>query len=127
MINSFSFFIVVEHTHIQILGLLYLFFAFAGLGTMVTIFPTICVKAFGSDVGSKIYPIIYLCFSTASLTAYLIYSYVASIESMFYIFGCMTIIGLATNVFFNPSPSWHAAILESEEKKSQEMNTSTTA
>ena len=56
IISSLSFYSVVNGTKSTTIGIVYLFFAFAGLGTMVTIFPTICVKTFGSNVGSKLYP-----------------------------------------------------------------------
>ena len=115
-INALTFNTVVGETGNTILGLAYLFLGFAGLGTMVTIFPTICIKAFGSDVGPKIYPIIYLCFSSASLTSYLIYSYVPKVETMFYIFGSLAFLGLLVSIFFNAEPSWHKAMVEEAEK-----------
>lgn len=114
-LNALTFTPVVEETKITSVGIAYLFFAFAGLGTMVTIFPTISVKAFGSNVGSRIYPMMYLCFSTASLSAYLVYTYVEDKRIMFYIFGGIAVVGLITNVFFNPEPSWTWAMVKEAE------------
>lgn len=114
--SSLSFYSVVNGTQSTAVGIGYLFFSFAGLGTMVTIFPTICVKTFGSDVGSKIYPVIYLCFSIASLTAYTISSYVSEVQTIFYIFGGFAFIGLMTAIGFNPQPSWHKEIMAYEEE-----------
>lgn len=119
--SSFSFYSTVPTTGSPIIGSIYLFFAFAGLGTMVTIFPTICVKAFGSDVGSKLYPCIYLCFSFSNLTCYLITSYVTDFETMFYIFGGFAVVGLLTAVLFNPEPSWHEAMVKQAQLDYEEI------
>ena len=110
--TSFTFDLVVMKPKNQILGLVYLFLAFAGLGTTVTIFPTICVKVFGSEVGAKLYPCIYVCFSIASLASYLIYSLLSDPVQMFYIFGGFAILGLIVSIFFDPEPSWTAAIIK---------------
>jgi hypothetical protein len=114
--SSLSFYSVVNGTQSTAVGIGYLFFSFAGLGTMVTIFPTICVKTFGSDVGSKIYPVVYLCFSIASLTAYTISSYMSEVQTIFYIFGGIAFIGLMTAIVFNPQPSSHKEIMAYEEE-----------
>jgi hypothetical protein len=37
------------------------------LGAHITLFPTITSKMFGVEVGSKIYPFVFQCFSVASL------------------------------------------------------------
>jgi hypothetical protein len=111
IISAFTFdFVVISGGH-ELVGIVYLFFAFAGLGTMVTIFPTVCVKTFGPVVGSKLYPCIYVCFSTASLAAYLVYRNLKDPVQMFYIFGSFAILGLAVSLLFDPSPSWAAANL----------------
>ena len=36
------------------LGVVYIMLAYMGLGTQVTLFPTICTKVFGSTVGPKV-------------------------------------------------------------------------
>lgn len=94
------------------IGLVYIFAAFAGLGTQVTIFPTICTKVFGSFIGPKVYPCIYFCFSCSNLTAYMIYKYLDNKELMFYIFGGFGLLGMLMGIFFDPNPSWAKAIHE---------------
>jgi hypothetical protein len=121
ILGAFTFDSVVSQTMSPAIGSIYLFFAFAGLGTMVTIFPTICVKAFGSDVGSKLYPVIYLCFSMSNLTCYLITSYLTNFEVMFYIFGGFAVIGLLTGLIFDPEPSWHQAMVDQANKDHQKL------
>jgi MFS family permease len=112
--SAFSFYWVVTSTKSLTAGVFYLFFAFAGLGTMVTIFPTICVKTFGSNVGSKLYPVIYLCFSIASLSAYFISANVSDAQTVFFTFGSLAFIGILVSMFFNPEPSWHKEIEQFE-------------
>jgi hypothetical protein len=111
IISAFSFDMLVIKSENKIIGLGFLFLAFAGLGTMVTIFPTVCVKIFGSEVGPKLYPCIYVCFSTASFAAYLVYRMLSDPVQMFYTFGCFAVFGLFVAMFFDQNPSWQKAIL----------------
>ena len=111
IVSAFTFDLLVIKGENKIIGLGFLFLAFAGLGTMVTIFPTICVKIFGSEVGPKLYPCIYVCFSTASFAAYLVYRMLSDPVQMFYTFGGFAVFGLFTAMFFDQNPSWQKAIL----------------
>jgi hypothetical protein len=111
IVSAFTFDILVIKGENQLIGVGFLFVAFAGLGTMVTIFPTVCVKIFGSEVGPKLYPCIYVCFSTASFAAYLVYRMLSDPVQMFYTFGGFAVLGLFTAMFFDQNPSWQKAIL----------------
>lgn len=113
VLGSGTFYLAVTSTKSLPVGIAYLFFGFAGLGTTVTIFPTICTKAFGSDIGPKLYPIIYLCFSIASLTSYGLNKFLSgSKEYVFYILFGLAITGLTLNVFFVQDPDWTQAIVK---------------
>ena len=111
VVSAFSFDMLVIKGGDKVIGLVFLFLAFAGLGTMVTIFPTICVKIFGSEVGPKLYPCIYVCFSTASFAAYLVYRMLDDPVQMFYTFGGFAVLGLFVAMFFDQNPSWQKAII----------------
>lgn len=89
-------------------GVLYVVGAYIGIGSQVTFFPTISTKVFGSTIGPKVYPYLYFCFSVSNFTQYFLYHYYGNkhYSTMFTIFGCVAVVGLAISVFFNPNPSW---------------------
>ena len=111
------------------MGVFYIMLAYMGLGTQVTLFPTICTKVFGSTVGPKVYPYIYLCFSVSNFAQYFAYKFYGKdghIETVFYMFGSVAFLGLILAVLFNQKPSWAEAIykhniklLKEEEEKKQ--------
>ena len=109
-------------------GIIYIMCAYVGLGTQVTLFPTICTKVFGSTVGPKVYPIIYLCFSLSNFAQYFAYKFLGKshMETMFYAFGTMAFIGVILGIVFNSKPSWTNAIYHynlEQEKKVQDTQT----
>ncbi len=109
-------------------GIVYIMCAYVGLGTQVTLFPTICTKVFGSTVGPKIYPIVYLCFSLSNFAQYFAYKFLGknNMETMFYAFGTMAFLGAVIGIVFNTKPSWTNAIYHynlEQEKKVQETQT----
>jgi MFS family permease len=94
-------------------GVIYIMMAYMGLGTQVTLFPTICTKVFGSTVGPKVYPYIYLCFSVSNFAQYFAYKFYGKnghIETVFVIFGSIAFVGVVLAVLFNTKPSWTNAI-----------------
>ena len=103
-------------------GVLYIMFAYMGLGTQVTLFPTICTKVFGSTVGPKVYPLIYLCFSISNFSQYFLYKFLGkeNMTIMFYSFGSLAFLGVVIGIMFNAKPSWTNAIyhfsIEQEKK-----------
>lgn len=101
-------------------GLIYLFFVFIGIGTQVTIFPTITTKVFGSTVGPKIYPFVYLCFSMANLFQYFILKIFSNWSAMFIIFGGLATLALVTGVIFDDCPDWRGQIVEETVKEAQD-------
>src|SRR3990167_1105929 len=120
--GAFSFYKVTKWTGSEFVGSAYLFLGFAGLGTAVTIFPTACTKAFGTDVGSKIYPCIYLCFSIASLSSYMLIKYFKNFEDLFFYLGCIAVCGLTVSLFFNPEPNWSNAQVDHAYKEKAELD-----
>ena len=98
----------------QVLGMVYLFFSFGCLGTMITIFPTTCIQVFGSQVGPKLYPCIFVCFSLASLGAYTILRIFSDPVVMFYMLGGIATFGFLLSIFFNPHPTWKKAVEASD-------------
>lgn len=111
----FGAFTIVELLESYEIGVTYVMLAYCGLGTQVTLFPTICTKVFGSTIGPKVYPYIYLCFSVSNFTQYFLYKYYGKlsddhISTMFFIFGGMAILGAVIAVLFDPKPSWTNAI-----------------
>lgn len=95
------------------IGIMYIMLGYVGLGTQVTLFPTVCTMVFGSTIGPKVYPYIYLCFSISNFAQYFAYKYYGKnghIETIYYMFGSMAFVGLIVAVLFNPKPSWANAI-----------------
>lgn len=90
----------------QRLAIAYLGVAFFGLGTSVTVFPTVCMKVFGIRVGSRIYPFIYICFSLACGLSYAISRVSKDLRTMFFTLGGMATFGLILSLFFKEKPAW---------------------
>lgn len=112
-VAMFSAFTISELLTTYEFGIMYIMLAYVVLGSQVTLFPTICTKVFGSTVGPKIYPYIYLCFSLSNFAQYGAYKFYGKnghIETIYYIFGGMAFFGLIIAVLFNPNPSWSNAI-----------------
>ena len=77
------------------------------LGSHVTLFPTMIQKVFGTEVGPKVYPLVYQGFSTASLLQYFLLKQLdGNYNFLFKVFGCMTIISLSLTIFFTDVKDW---------------------
>lgn len=100
-------------------GVFLVMLAYMGLGCQVTLFPTLCTKVFGSSVGSKVYPYIYLCFSISNFLQYFAYSLYGkksdkNIETMFYVFGSFAVIGTVFGIFFKSKPDWSKEVAQAK-------------
>ena len=87
-------------------GAFYLLLVFGGIGTQVTIFPTVTTKAFGATTGPKIYPFVYLIFSLANIFQYVVLKFFNNWSLMFYFFGVFAVAGLVVGISFNENPDW---------------------
>lgn len=85
----------------------YLCLAFFGLGMNMTMFPTVCMKAFGGAVGSRIYPVVYFCFAMSNLFAYLFYKHLDNTQALFTVMAVMSAAGIVACALFNQNPVWH--------------------
>ena len=115
VLTAFSFDWVIRDSESTPVAACYLLVAFAGVGTMMTAFPVICVKVFGSKVGGQLYPCIYLCFALSNLSAYTLYLYTDSPGEMFNILGCLALAGGVCGCLFNDTPNWRT--IEKREKE----------
>lgn len=104
------------------MGLFYLILVFGGIGTQVTIFPTVTTQVFGSGTGPKIYPFVYLCFSIANIAQYLVLQVFNNYSVMFFVFGSLGVAALLVGWRFEERPNWQQLSLEAELK---ELNTET--
>lgn len=102
-------------------GAIYLALAFGGLGTQITLMPTICLKLFGGTYGPKIYPCVFFLFSAASMTQYGVLKLAHdNYQLMCTIFGSVSAVGLVLGIFFRQHHDWTAAI--AKEKASSPVN-----
>lgn len=106
------------------IGIIYIIFEFGGFGTNSTLLPNICLKVFGASYGPRIYPCVYLMFSLASLTQYLVLKLAGAEPNWLFLcrlLGTVTFTGFMLAVFFKPSRNWtpeiqkHKAELASKE------------
>lgn len=102
-------------------GAVYLVLAYCGIGAQVTMFPTICTKAFGSLTGPKIYPFIYMCFSLANIVQYLVLKVFNDWNVMFYVFAFLAACSLALGLTFDENPDWNVDEEELEVYPQTEM------
>jgi Major Facilitator Superfamily len=101
-------------------GVMYVMLAYVNLGSQVTLFPTICTMVFGSSVGPKIYPYIYLCFSVSNFSQYFAYKFYGKhghMETIYYIFGAMAFFGLMVAILFSTKPDWTKSIYREKMKQ----------
>lgn len=113
MLSIFGAFTIQDLLSSYETGVMYVMFAYFGLGSQVTLFPMICTKVFGSTVGPKIYPFVYLCFSISNFAQYFLYKFYGKqghIDIMFYCFGGCAFLGAILAVMFDSRPSWANAI-----------------
>lgn len=107
-----------------IVGAVYLLIVFAGIGTQVTIFPTVTMKVFGAVTGPKIYPLVYMCFSVANMVQYFVLKLSDNWSVMFYMFGGCAILAMVVGFSFNENPNWRQDVQASHlevEGKSREL------
>lgn len=99
-------------------GAIYLGFAFGGLGTQITLFPTICLKLFGPVVGPKIYPCAFFMFSAASMCQYMVLKLAnENWQLITRIFAGVTIVGLIFAIPFKQEYDWRPVIQEIKKKE----------
>lgn len=91
------------------------------LGSHVTLFPTMTTKAFGVEIGRKIYPFVYQCFSAASLAQYFIYKYIPkdNLAPLFTLFGVLSIVALVLAILFTDDVDWSQAIMENDAQEAK--------
>ena len=83
-------------------GVLYMIMALGAIGLQFTLFPTACCTIFGSTIGPKIYPWVFMCFSLGNFTQYFLYRFYGkpyNPSAMFYIFGAFACFGAAISFF----------------------------
>ena len=110
IVSSITFVPSTLYFESKLLGTVYLMIGFAGLGTMVTMFPVVCVNAFGVEVGRRVYPFVYVCFSVSSMMAYGVYRGVKRLDVVYFIITCISIVGMYVVVLFDERPCWNDII-----------------
>ena len=93
-------------------GVFYIVAAFSSIGMQFIIFPTACTMIFGSRIGPKIFPYVFLVFSISNFAQYFTYKFYAKKSSkpeiMFYIFGGLAVLGLLASFVIDLQPNWNA-------------------
>jgi len=90
-------------------GVIYIIFEFGGFGTNSSLLPNICLKVFGPSIGPKIYPCVYLMFSLASLTQYMVLKLAGPSPDWLFLcrlLGSITFAGFILAVYFKPERDW---------------------
>ena len=108
-ICAFSLEYVMSTLKNEIIAIAYVGVAFYALGTSVTVFPTICMKVFGVQVGSRIYPFVYVCFSIGCGLSYLLSRVCPTVQFATYVIGGLGVCGFLLSIFFNDKPDWSSA------------------
>ena len=103
---AFSFEYVMKTYGNLVIGCVYLSLALAGIGMHVTVFPTLTMKVFGTWTGTKIYPLVWICYATAHMVAHLLYRFIHETRPLFFVAGSIGVVGLLISLIFNESPSW---------------------
>ena len=106
-------------------GVLYSMTVFGGIGIQVTIFPTVCNKTFGAELGPAVFPFIFSCFSLANMTQFFLLKFTDSWALMFNLYGAIAISGLVVGHYFNTGPNWDNERHEWEAKLAQEEGKNT--
>lgn len=119
----FSSLTVLQFTTSYNIGALYLGFAFGGVGTHITLFPTICLQVFGPVVGPKIYPCVYFMFSVAMFAQYLILKLAhEDWQLVTRILAGVSILGIIIIIPFKPEYDWRP---KAEQIKKEELEDET--
>ncbi len=87
-------------------GVFYSMSVFGGIGIQLIIFPTVCTKVFGLQIGGKVFPFVFSFFSMANLTQYFILKFTEDWGFMFWLFGILACVGFAFGVMFTSTPDW---------------------
>ena len=98
-------------------GALYSMTVFGGIGIQVTIFPTVCNKTFGAQLGPNVFPFVFSFFSMANLTQYFMLKFTDNWAFMFNTYGFVAIAGTVVGLIFNSNPDWADAQAEHQEKQ----------
>ena len=121
VMGAFAAFSFMSIMHSYWVGVILLMMALAGIGIETTLFPYACTIIFGTPVGSKVYPYIYLTFSTANFAQYFIYKFYGKTQNrtgMFYLFGVFPLIGIGLTLLLNTHPDWKT-ITETKAQKAR--------
>ena len=118
IISSFTFVPMINNVKRGWVGYLFLIHAFLSLGIANVSFPTVCPKIFGFAVGSRIFPLIFVCYSIANMMGTGLFFVVTSPQQMFIAIGVLAVIGLVVCVFFDIDVNWKA---KSEPAKKVEL------
>ena len=102
------------------MGVIYSLTVFGGIGIQVTIFPTVCNKTFGQELGPAVFPFVFSCFSLANMTQFFLLKLTDSWALMFNLYGAIAISGLVVGHYFNTGPNWDNERHEWEAKLAQE-------
>jgi MFS family permease len=100
-----------------IVGAIYSMTVFGGIGIQVTIFPTVCNRTFGAQLGPNVFPFVFSFFSLANLTQYFMLKFTDNWSLMFNTYGMFAIAGTVVGLIFNSNPSWADAQAEFQEKQ----------
>ena len=100
-----------------IIGAIYSMTVFGGIGIQVTIFPTVCNRTFGAQLGPNVFPFVFSFFSLANLTQYFMLKFTDNWAFMFNVYGLFAIAGTLVGLIFNSNPSWADAQAEYQEKQ----------
>lgn len=104
-------------------GAVYLALAFGGLGTQITLFPTICLKVFGPVIGPKMYPCAFFMFSVASMSQYMVLKLAhEDWQLMTRIFAGVTIVGILVALPFKEEYDWRPTIQRIKKKQEEAEN-----
>jgi MFS transporter, OFA family, oxalate/formate antiporter len=107
------------------MGVIYSMTVFGGIGIQVTIFPTVCNKTFGTELGPSVFPFVFSCFSLANLTQFFLLKFTDSWALMFNLYGAIAISGLVVGYYFNTGPNWDNERNEWEAHLAQEEGKNT--
>lgn len=87
-------------------------YAYICIGSQSTLFPTFCVKVFGSKVGAKMFPMVYFFFAMANVLQWGLNFFIFSdnLDTLIWILTGFVAVGFVLTCFINETPDWTSAI-----------------